>query len=90
MKIVITKKECTIRFFTEPDISPLIAFWLGKKVKEFEEKSGYKVYYVAGPAPESFMGFWGTKILETEGKTEEECAEIIIESFKEILEKEAK
>ncbi|MEO0279489.1 MAG: hypothetical protein ABIM98_03840 [candidate division WOR-3 bacterium] len=90
MKIVITKKESTIRFFTEPPLSPLTCFWLGKRIRDFEDRLGYKVFYVKGPIPESFKGFWGTKIIDTEGKSEEESAEIIIETLKSILQKERK
>ncbi len=90
MKVILTKKESTIRLFTEPEISCLTAFWLGKRVREFEEKTGYKVYYVKGQIPQGFMGFWGTKIIDTEGRNEEECAEIIIDTLFEILKKEGK
>ncbi|MEN3045159.1 MAG: hypothetical protein ABDH37_08110 [Candidatus Hydrothermales bacterium] len=90
MKIVITKKESTIRLFSEPTLSPLTLFWLGKKIREFEDKTGYIVFYVLGPAPQSFKGFWGTKIIDTEGKSEEESAEIIINTLEEIIQKEKK
>ncbi|MEN3047021.1 MAG: hypothetical protein ABDH49_08640 [Candidatus Hydrothermales bacterium] len=90
MKIVITKKESTIRLFSEPTLSPLTSFWLGKKIKEFENKTGYLVFYVMGPAPQSFKGFWGTKIIDTEGKSEEESAEIIINALEEIVKQEKK
>ncbi len=90
MKVIITKKESTIRVFTEPSLSPLTLFWLGKKVRDFEEKTGYMVFYVKGPLPESFMGFWGTKIIDAEGKSEEESAEIIIDALEEIIKKEPK
>ncbi len=90
MKVIITKKESTIRLFTEPSLSCLTAFWLGKRIRDFEEKTGYRVFYVKGPIPESFMGFWGTKIIDTEGKSEEESAEIIIDTLEEIIKKETK